>query len=124
MGPDSDPRRRIRVTLRGTLQASEGAPVAVRVRNLSVRGAMLAHQDRMVPGQSCVLTVGVPGRDLPVQAKVIWSKASGGPSGPPPTEDVRFLSGLQFLPLPERIEIYLREYLVTLAKSPRLAVPE
>ncbi len=122
--PHLDTPRRIWVTLRGSLQASQGAPVEVRVRNLGLRGAMIAHQDRLVPGRSCVLSLGLPGRDLQVPAQVMWSKASGAPSGPPATEEVRFFSGLHFLSLAEAIEIHLREFLITLAKSPASVVPE
>ncbi len=121
---DFDPRRRIRVTLRGSLQVSQGAPIKVRVYNLSLRGAMIAHQDRLAPGRSCVLDLELPGRGLRIPAQVIWSKASGAPSGPEATEDVRFLSGLHFHRLAEAIEIQLRGVLVTLGKSPPSAVAD
>ncbi len=124
VAPHFDSRRRFRVTLRGSLQASQELPVEVRVRDLSMRGAMIAHQDRLVPGRSCVLSLGLPGRDLQVPGEVIWSKASGAPSGPSATEEVRFFSGLHFLSLAEATEIHLLEFLVTLAKSPPSAVPE
>ena len=124
VAPHFEPRRRIRVTLRGKLQASRGAPVEVRVRNLSLRGAMIVHENRLVPGRSWVLNLGLPGRDLRVPAQVIWSQATGTPSGPPATKEVSFFSGLHFLSLAEPIEIRLRDFLVTLTKSPSSAVLE
>lgn len=112
-----DPRRRIPVTLRGSLQASEGTLLEVRLRNLSLRGAMIAHRDQLVPGQPYVLSLALGEVNLHVQARVVWSKASSAPSDPTAGEDVRFLSGLHFVPLPEPIEIHFRQYLVTIAKS-------
>ncbi len=117
MQSDFNPRYRHPMNLEGSLQPAGRNAMDVRVRNLSLAGAMIEHPYRLVPGEACVLRLALRDRDIPLEAQVVWSQVANAPSGAPEEDDAACRSGLQFGSLMERTEICLRESLAHLVQS-------
>ena len=117
MQSDFNPRYRHPVNLEGSLQPVGRTPMDVRVRNLSLAGAMIEHPHRLVPGQPCVLRLAFRDRDIPIEAQVVWSQVANAPSGASEEGVVACRSGLHFGPLMEQTEICFRESLPSLVHS-------
>ena len=86
----------------------------VRLVNLSPGGASIRHGVPLVRGETHVLSLRVGGQEVPLVARVVWSR----PEPAPPEFPCR--SGLQFVGLPPPTEGLLRDYLaVRMGEEPR-----
>ncbi len=77
----------------------------VRLVNLSPGGASIGHTAPLVRGETHVLSLRLGGREVPLVARVVWSRPE--PSAP----EFPCRSGLQFVGLPQPTEALLRDYL-------------
>ena len=111
-----DRRQWVRVKPCRMPQASvgESGGVQVQVLNLSPTGAMIEHPTRLSPGETCTLSVLLAGSDFHIRARVAWSQVYSTARTLPGKGQLRFRSGLSFLPHPGGAEAHLRQYLAAL----------
>lgn len=112
--PGRERRRWVRVEPRGRLQASLGGSSSAQVLNLAPTGAMVEHTTRLAPGEIRTLSLRIAELDLHVHARVAWTQIYSTTRRLPGQGQLRFRSGLTFLPLPEKAEADLRKYIDTL----------
>ena len=117
MRSDFNPRYRHSVNLEGNLQPVGRTSIGVRVRNLSLGGAMIELPYRLVPGQPCVLRLALRDKDVPLEAHVVWSQVTDASQEAAEADRVACRSGLHFDPLLEHTEICLRDSLANLVQA-------
>ena len=106
-----DPRIQVPTGVPGEVNGS----LAVRLVDLSSRGARLEHGDILRPGQPCLLSLplGFAARSLHLPSRVVWSQVRHIE----PKEGIAYHSGLEFQALPADVRQDLGEYLGRVAGS-------
>ena len=114
MSPDMRRRRAVRVTLPGEVRGAVSPGHEVTVVNLSPRGALIEHADRLALGESRILALRLGGVRFRLPARVIWSHLYRGETQPPEDRRFAFRSGLRFAALQGETERNLRQALAAL----------
>ncbi len=110
MAPFVNRPPRVPVNLAARLQTLEGRCSDVRLLNLSLEGALIAHADPLSPGATCFLWLPLPGADLPLLAAAVWTRAYR----PAKKESLPLRSGLHFCNPPAQARAYLQQLLAAL----------
>ena len=106
--------QRVRVNLRGTLTGPPGLCSDVRVVNLSVEGALIAHAVLLSPGDTFILRVRIARTQFDLWARIRWSRVQDGETVPAGEGALPFYSGLHFPDLPEDARSRMRRALARL----------
>ncbi len=114
-------RAHVRLNLPATLVGAVDLRHDVKIINLSLQGAMIAHANRLAPGWTCLLSLRLLGVDLQLGSRIVWSQVNGIHSDSTGEGKISFRSGLHFVDPPEKAQAVIRQYLTTL-KAPQEAL--
>jgi hypothetical protein len=89
----------------------------VRILDLSVAGARIAHVDLLKPGLPCTLELPAPFAMVQLSARVVWSLFGGGEPTRESDEQLNYQSGLAFTGLTREQQTALSAALETLESA-------
>jgi hypothetical protein len=93
------------------LQPANNFPLNVTVVTLSIRGARVEGAATLNPPQKCQLSIDWQGKQVRIDAEVIWKNKEGR-------------AGLRFLTMDKESELHLRDICTTLQLQPLAKLPE